>query len=215
MKFTRLHMTVFLGLSTLVWFLTLLIQDTNVSREHLTPFGTVLSVLVGAALLLEHVLWRIKFFQPWFISRPDLTGTWRVELQSDYIDPKTSTQVPGIVCYMGVKQTFSKLQMHLMTPESESWLIADRITLSPSDEGYQVVGVYTNKPQIQHRKNKSDIHLGALVLYTHGVPHKPTTITGEYWADRSASGTSGSMNFSDRLSKVYTRFDDAHAAFGN
>jgi len=210
-KFTRVHIAVFLGLSTLAWLLTLLCQGVNVSREHLTPFGTVLSVLVVAALLLEHVLWRVKFFQPWFVSRPDLTGTWRVELQSDYSDPQTGTPIPVIVCYMGVKQTLSKLQMHLMTPESESWFIAERITPSPSDQGYQVVGVYTNKPQIHLRGSKSDIHHGALVLYTHGAPHRPTTITGEYWTDRS---TSGSMTFSDRLTKVYTRYNDAHAASG-
>jgi len=212
MKFTRLHIAVFLGVSSLVWYLTLLYQGVDVSREHFTPFGTVLSVLVVAALLLEHVLWRVKLFQPWFVRRPDLRGTWKVELKSDYIDPQAGTQVPVIVCYMGVKQTLSNLQMHLMTPESESWFIADRITPSPSDQGYQVVGVYTNKPQIHLRGNKSDMHQGALVLYTHGASHRPTTITGEYWTDRS---TSGSMTFSDRLTKVYTRYDDAHAAYGN
>lgn len=210
MNFTRLHIAVFLGISTIAWFLVLLYQGADVSLEHITPFGTVLSVLVVLALLLEHVAWRIKLFHPWFVSRPNLIGTWRVELQSDYIDPQTGKQIPIIICYMGVKQTLSKLQMHLMTPESESWFIAESITPSPSDQGYQVVGVYTNKPQINLRGNKSDMHNGALVLYTHGPPHKPDTITGEYWTDRN---TSGSMTFSDRITKVYTRYDDAHAAF--
>lgn len=212
MKFTRLHITVFLGISTIAWFLTLMWQGINISREHITPFGTVLSVLVLAALLLENVLWRVKFFQPWFVKRPDLAGTWRVKLHSDYIDPQTGTQAPVIVCYMGVKQTLSKLQMHLMTQESESWFIAEKITPSPSDQGYQIVGVYTNKPQIHLRGSKSEIHHGALVLYTHGSPHRPTTITGEYWTDRS---TSGRMTFSDKLRKVYTRYDDAHTAYDN
>ena len=53
-----------------------------------------------------------------------------VELQSDWINPATNLGVPLIVCYMGVAQTLSTLQMHLMTPESESWFIAERMVLA-------------------------------------------------------------------------------------
>lgn len=210
MKFSRLHISVLLGLSILAWMVVLFCQGTAFTHDHLRPFGTVVGVLVVFFLLLEHFFWHIKWLQPWFVRRPDLRGSWKITLQSDYIDPETNTQVPPIICFMGIKQSLSKLRMHLMTPESESWLIAEAIIPSPNGDGYQIVGVYTNKPKIHLRGSKSDIHIGALVLDTHGTTHRPSSITGEYWTDRR---TSGSMELAERLPKIFTRYDEAMTAF--
>ena len=113
----------------------------------LAAVRTVVAFLVAFGAAFEFLLWRWSWLHGWFVKRPDLRGTWRVELQSDWINPATNLGVPLIVCYMGVAQTLSTLQMHLMTPESESWFIAERISPSPNGVGYQVAGVYTNKPQ--------------------------------------------------------------------
>ena len=135
MTFSRLHISVFLGFAVAVWGLVLLVQGTPVDKDYLAPFGTVVGFLVVLGLVFEHLLWRQRWLHGWFVKRPDLRGTWRVELQSNWIDPKTEKQVPMIVCYMGVEQTLSTLQMHLMTPESECRFIADRIQPSPSGNG--------------------------------------------------------------------------------
>lgn len=210
MTFSRLHISVFLGLVVAIWGVVLLVQGVPIGKDHLAPFGTVVGFMVVAGLFVEHRLWRQAWLHGWFVKRPDLRGTWRIELQSSWIDPKTKAQVPKIVCYMGVEQTLSSLQMHLMTPESESWSIADRIRPSPSGTGYQVAGVYTNKPQMHLRGARSEIHLGALVLDTHGHAACPETLTAEYWTDR---GTTGQMNFTGRVSQVFTRYEDAESAF--
>ena len=111
---------------------------------------------------------------------------------------------------MGVTQTLSTLQMHLMTPESESRFIAERIRSSPNGLGYQVIGVYTNKPQIDLRGVRSEIHQSALILDSHGPDDRPETLTGEYWTDRK---TTGRMTFTRRIPAVITRFDAADVAF--
>ena len=129
MKLERLHITAFLGLGAFVWWLVL--GAPRVSREYLQPFGTVVGFLVAFGAAFEFLLWRWSWLHGWFVKRPDLRGTWWVELQSDWINPATNLGVPLIVCYMGVAQTLSTLQMHLMTPESESWFIAERIILRP------------------------------------------------------------------------------------
>ena len=178
--------------------------------DHAAPCGAVVGFLVVVGLALEHILWRQRWLHGWFIKRPDLRGTWRIELESDWINPETGEKAPLNICYMGVEQTLSNLQMHLMTKESESWFLADRIRPSPSEVGYQVVGVYTNKPHIHLRGDRSEMHLGALVLDTHGPPAKPETITGEYWTDRK---TTGRMTFTNRVSDITTRFEDAEGLF--
>ncbi len=215
MTFTRLHISVFLGIAVLAWTAVLYMQGVQLTWAeicvHLAPFSSVVGVLVTLALLLEHLAWPLPVLHGWFVKRPDLRGTWHVSLQSDWFDPDTNSRIPPITCYMGVKQTLSTLQMHLMTPESDSWFIADQILPSPSAEGYQVVGVYTNNPNIHLRGVRSEMHRGALVFDSHGPPNRPDSLTGEYWTDRK---TSGSMVLGARRQKLYTLFSDAEAAFG-
>lgn len=211
MTFSRLHITAFVAFAALVWGLMLAVQGTVVGPEHLAPFSSVVGSLVLLGLAFEHVLWRQRFLHGWFVKRPDLRGTWRVELQSSYVRPETGERVPVIVCYMGVQQTLSKLQMHLMTRESESGFIAERVRESPSGNGYQVIGVYTNEPDILLRDERiSEMHKGAVIIETHGPSWRPESLTGKYWTDRKTIGT---MEFTGRVDKVFTRFADADRAF--
>lgn len=214
MTFTRLHISVFLGAAVLAWGAVLSAQGVEFTwaelQVHLAPFSTVVAVLVTLALALEHLLWRLPVLHSWLVKRPDLRGTWKVSLQSDWVDPENQERVPPILCFMGVKQTLSTLQMHLMTPESESWFVADHIRPSPNGAGYQVIGVYTNKPDVHLRGVRSEIHQGALVFDTHGIENRPDSLTGEYWTDRK---TTGSMTLEARTPALYTRYDDACAAF--
>lgn len=213
MKLERLHISIFVILAALVWLIVLLCQGTQVTWAHAQPFSIVVSALVGLGLLLELVLWRQPWLHGWFVKRPDLRGTWRVELQSNYVRPETNERVPMIVCYMGVTQTLSKLTMHLMTPESESWFIADHIRSSPNGSGYQVIGVYTNEPNVHLRDERiSEMHQGAVIIETHGPELRPSTLTAKYWTDRKTTGT---MTFTSRVEEVHTRFTDAQLVFQN
>lgn len=208
-KLERLHISAFLGIAAVIWWVVLLSQGTHSSIAHAAPFGTVVGSLVVLGSLFESRLWRWPRLHGWFVRRPDLRGTWRVELQSDWTDPETQRPGPTIICYMGVVQTLSTLQMHLMTSESESWLIAERVNPSPSAVGYEIAGVYRNKPEIHLRGERSEIHLGGLLLETHGPANRPDALTGEYWTDRK---TKGRLTLTERLPEVYTRFEDADRA---
>ena len=213
MKLERLHITVFLAIAVFVWFVVLLIQSTPVTLAHAQPFTTVISVLVLFGIAFEHWLWRQPFLYGWFVKRPDLRGTWRVELQSSYVRPDTEDRLSMIVCYMGVKQTLSKLQMHLMTPESESWFIADHIRPSANANGFQVIGVYTNEPNVHLRNERiSEMHQGALIAETHGFGLRPSSLTAKYWSDRKTTGT---MEFTTSVEEVFTRFTDADRRFSD
>ena len=207
MNFSRPQICVFLLIATVTWAGMLWIQGRELSFGDLAPFSTVVGALTVFALLIEKVLWRHPWFHGWFVQRPDLRGTWKVQLQSDWIDPVTGNPKGPITCYMGVNQTLSTLQMHLMTPESESWLVASSVRAFPSETGFQIVGVYTNKPDVHLRSATSAMHFGALVIDTHGSSTlRPETMTGEYWTDRK---TTGRMTLSSRSDIVYTQFAQA------
>lgn len=213
MKLERLHITVFVIIAALIWFSVLLCQGTPVTWAHGRPFTIVVSALVVLGVFLEMVLWHQPWLHGWFVKRPDLRGTWKVEIQSSYVRPETKERVPEIICYMGVRQTLSSLQMHLMTPESESWFIADHIRQSPNGNGYQIIGVYTNEPNVHLRDERiSEIHQGAIIIETHGPVLRPNTLTAKYWTDRKTTGT---MDFTARVDSVWTRFTDAQLAFSS
>jgi len=212
MTLTRLHVSAFLGLAVATWAAILLLQGADVGAKLLAPFGAVVSVLMVFALSVEHCLWRVTWLHPWFFTRPDVRGLWRVDLHSNWIDPVTGLKKPPIVAYMGVTQTFSKLQMHLMTPESESRLESQCIQGATREVGFQIVGVYTNIPGMFLRQaGTSAMHRGAFALETHGPDSlRPIAIAGEYWTDRPTTGT---MELTDRIEDVHTRYADSVLAF--
>ncbi len=112
---------------------------------------------------------------------------------------------------MGVKQTLSTLQMQLLTAESKSVFVANNIRPNPSGVGFQIIGVYTNEPNVHLRdEGISAMHQGALLLETHGPRVKPHSLTAKYWTDQKTTGT---MIFDQRLDRVFTSYVDAEQAF--
>lgn len=209
MKIERLQITVFVAITAVLWFGILYCQGVPVGWDYAKPFSIVIGILVGLALLLEFIAWR--HLPGWFVPRPDLRGTWRVEIASTYVDPKTNQREPIIIGYVGVEQTLSVLQMKLMTDESKSTFIADNIRKSPSGSGYQVIGVYTNEPNVHLRaEHISEMHQGAIIIETHGPENRPTHLDAKYWTDRKTTGT---MEFTDRIDELCTKFADAERAF--
>ena len=212
MRLERLHIGIFLAIAVLVWGSILVVQGEQVGWEHLKPFGAVVGVLGFLALLFEKKLWCQPWLHGWFVKRPDLRGTWRVKLQSDWVDDNTGNRTPLIICYMGVTQSLSDLQMHLMTRESESSSIAYSIEASRSGKGYLIAAVYRNEPGIFLRGERSEMHYGGMILETHGDQvSRPKVLRGEFWTDRN---TKGEMKLECRKSELFTNFDDASEAFG-
>jgi hypothetical protein len=208
--FTRLQITVALGVATLFWWIVLQVQGAPVSWQHLAPFTAVVSVLVLVALAMELWLWRLRPLQGWLFNRPDLRGTWKVTIQSEWVNPETGERIPPITGYAGIEQTLSKLQVHLMTPESESCLLAHAIEPTPCGNRFSVSVVYGNTPGAELRGVRSERHVGAALLNTHGPKFKPDSITAEYWTDRK---TVGRMTFEGRVGTLYSRYADANRYF--
>ena len=211
MKVTRLHVTAFLGMAVAIWAVSLWANGIELSWTLFAPFSLVVGGLATAWVGFDRFVWRWSWLHGWFVKRPNLRGTWRVELQSSHSSQGETKPAASINAYMAVTQTLTVLNMKLMTPESSSVFIADRIQPSPTGEGYQVIGVYTNEPDIHLRAAQiSEMHQGAVLLETHGSAHRPKTLTGKYWTDRR---TVGSMSLDGRVKARYDRFENADREF--
>ena len=180
---SRLHIGMFIGLALFAWVVLLWVRGVQLSWEYLWPYGLVVSILVLIAAIFERWGWAWRFLHGWFVKRPDFRGSWRVELDSEWVNPNTEEEVAPITCYMIVRQTLTTLSMRMMTAESSSWLVAHKI-VEENDGVFLVTGVYTNTPKLRHRGKRSEIHYGALLLKVLGDP--PTSLEGEYWTDRNS-----------------------------
>ena len=205
---SRIHIASVVGLIVACWTLAFWIRGTPVlSLDFLWPFGGV----VGAASLIVYIfnkwLWAWPVFREWYVKRPDLRGTWKVQINSHWVDPETGARPSPIHGYAAVRQTLTTLTIRLMTAESRSHLLAHSITLE-SDDIYRVAGVYRNEPELDLRGHRSEIHHGSFLFEVHGSP--PTAMDGSYWTDRLTRGT---MRLSDRKRGPFDSYMEAKGAF--
>jgi hypothetical protein len=202
---SRLQLSTLIAAAALVWAALLVIAGVGVDLGFLRPFNTVVGVVVILLWICEQWAWRWQWLHPWFVSTPVLRGTWRGVIVSTWVDPATGQPVPSIEAYAAITQTASKIQIRMMTAESESQLLGASIVRD--DDGLpRLFGTYRNTPR-QEMRHRSQIHHGGLFLNIHGDP--PRLLEGQYWTDRN---TTGSLTFEDHNRNILRRFDDARRA---
>ncbi len=205
---TRLHISSFIGLTIAVWLVALWVQGMPVlSLEFIKPFGIVVGAITLFVTLFNKYAWSWPIFQGWYVNRPDLRGTWRVELKSNWISPETNEPIPPIAAYAVIRQTLTSLSFRLMTKESRSKLIAHSI--EKEDDGiFRLAAIYRNEPKIELQGDRSEIHHGSLSLEIHGTP--VSLMEGHYWTDR---GTKGTMKLTGRKNELFSTYEQAKSAF--
>ena len=205
---SRLHISSFVGLTVLSWLLVLWIDGQPVlSLAFLKPFGIVVSLIVGCSLVFNRWAWAWPIFSGWYVNRPDLRGTWRVRLISDWIDPETEKRVDPQICYLVVRQTLVDLSARLVTAESTSKSIA--YCLTEEEQGiYRLAVIYRNEPKIELQGSRSDIHHGSFLVEVTG--QNVLEMDGHYWTDR---GTRGELKSLGRKNSNFDTFERAQVAF--
>ena len=206
---TRIQVSIIVALTMSVALFWLLLRgaDPTIGSVAAT-FGTVVTVVYGAVLLFSLFAWPWGVFQGWLVKRPDLRGSWKARLHSDYIDPLTGERVPPIEAFVVVRQSLTSLSMRLFTEKSRSVLTAHAIEPEP-DGLFSLSAVYRNSPKIHLQGTESSIHHGALLIEIHEV--KPRRLEGHYWTDR---GTRGTILLEWGTEDVYSCFEDAQRVLG-
>lgn len=204
MTLDRFHLGAILILAVAVWGGILFFSGTLLSWEHARPFGFTLAALSTIIALYDKFLWA---WWPFRLAHkvPHLQGTWRVELQSTYVDPETKERKAPILGYAAITQTYTKISLNLMTADSSSFLVASSIRVTGNAE---VVGVYQSDPQIHLRGDVSEIHYGAFRIKVIGRP--VIELEGHYWTDRITKGT---VKYTDRTRSVVDSFGQASKLF--
>jgi len=192
-----------------VWALLLIIQGSVLPGGWWKPF----SMVVGAVVLLleafEYWGWRIPSLHPWPIAVPDVRGIWEGKLTTQWVDPESGNRPDPIQAYLVVRQTYSRINIRVLTAESSSMLLAGQFS-QEADGEVVLTGTYRNTPRLEHRK-RSPIHYGGLLLRIPSRAARPRRLRGQYWTDRQ---TLGELSFDWASKGVVSDFDTAQAIAG-
>ena len=152
----KLHLSAIILTAAAIWGVLLILEGVAVSPGLIRPYSTVVGVLTMLLTAFDLWAWRLPILQGWLVKRPVLTGTWRAEIHSNWIDPATGHRIAPIAAFMVIRQTFSTLTLSLLTDESRSELLGAEISRG-QDGTYRVFGVYRNEPRFAVR-HRSEIH---------------------------------------------------------
>lgn len=163
------------------------VKGESVSSVWLTSLGFSVAVVSASVALFDWYFWRLRFFQGWFVHRPNLVGAWHATIRSLY--EEDGERVAPIEAEVLVKQSHSSIHMTVETKESTGRLVTGEI-IRGADGSYEFVGIYNNVPRLEIKQAGSQTHDGAFRLQIRGNPSSPSKILGTYWTDR---GTAGEM----------------------
>ena len=202
----RLHLTTFIGLIFGLWAIFMILAGFQITSDFFRPFSLVVGAVGILLLLFDKWLWKFPIIHPIFVPFPDISGTWRGQITSLWKDETTGKQIPPIDAFLVVHQTYSSLNLRMITKESRSDLLSGKII--PNRSGpHKIAGIFENIPNIMVR-DRSPIHYGGILLEFHkGIL---PVLEGEYWTDRDSKGY---LKFENNLKKSFDNYDNALLAY--
>lgn len=149
--------------------------------------------------------WRWKPILRSWVERPDLHGTWRATIRSNWTDPTTGKTLDAIEAYMVVRQTWRSIRLQLMTAESTSEVLEAGI-LQAGANHFRVAAIYRSNS----RKGAGGEggHIGMLFLDVPG--RRPKALSGHYTTDRK---TEGEIELQARTRRLMDSFRHASDTF--
>jgi len=202
----RLHLTTLIGIIFGIWAFFMILSGIAITSDFFKPFSLVVGIVGIVLLLFDKWLWKFPIIHSLFVPFPDVSGTWKGKIVSSWINKETGEPVQPIDAFLIIYQTYSNLNIRMITKESKSDLLSGNF-ISNNAGPHKIAGVYNNIPNIMIRE-RSPIHYGGLLLEIHNS--EKLILEGEYWTDRD---TKGSLLFDKNVKKTFDNFDSALSAF--
>src|ERR1039458_54217 len=142
---------VLVGLTVAIMAGALMVRGHAVPLDYLTSSSYAVTGVSVALFLWERWLWSARLFRPWLTTRPDLRGTWKGHLLSSWVDPETKQRRGKIEVYLVIRQTYSTIDVRLLTSESGSISLSASI-IEDRPDIHSVAVLYRNTPRVLLRQ---------------------------------------------------------------
>jgi hypothetical protein len=192
-----------LALTVGIWICLLALSGLTleVSWPAFKVLPTVLSIEMMIWALFVKWGWRFRILSGWLVPFPNLQGTWKGTITTNWIDPKTNHRPAPIELVLVIRQSFLHLNCTLLTLESESRSFSASIHVDQESNERRLIYTYRNNPRPSVR-DRSPIHSGTASLLVISDP--PQELRGEYWTSRESTGEI-SLRFSSKA--LLEKFD--------
>jgi hypothetical protein len=181
------------------------LKSRQIDLGWLKYFSTAVFIAGIVFWLWDSFVWRLTVVQRIPGVPRCVRGTWRGELKSLWIDPKTGNQLAPKIVYLVIRQSASTVSVTLLTNESRS---SSSLAEVREIDGSPVLAyMYLNRPEM-NAEDRSRMHHGSSVLDVFGSP--ATRLRGRYWTDRD---TRGELDLEDRSKTLADNFDGAASLF--
>lgn len=187
-----------------IWLALILVGAVSGKIEQFSTIADVVPILLVLAAVFERWGWKLRFLHPHLISVPIVHGTWKGELRSLWVDPKSGKSQEPKTVYLTVEQTLTTVCVRLMSNESSSEQIAGTLTRNRPSGRHSLAAIYINTPGID-RRDESAIHRGSLALEIGGK--SGNSLEGEYWTDRASKGKLLFEEFNGSIAESFREAD--------
>jgi len=173
-----------IGLAFFVYAIIFLITQNLESidfQKALSHISTTISINIIIWMVFISWAWKLKIFYSWLVQTPNLSGTWKGKIKSNWNEGKTKSIPTEII----IKQDFFNISVRIKTEESVSHSISSSFNIDKDSNVQQLFYSYLNTPKAGIRE-RSAIHYGSTLLNFDGF--KVDKMTGEYWTSRETTG---------------------------
>ena len=177
----------FVVITFILWFVLALVSGIN--EIELLKLIKLLPQVVFLDLIIIGLFikwgWKSKYLKGWLVPYPNLNGTWRGVIQTNWKNPETN-EIPGpIPAILSIKQTFSHISCVMRTTEMTSYSFAEEFKLDKDRQIKQLVYTYSSKPLLSVA-DRSAPHDGTITFDLIGDPVEK--LKGQYWTARKSTG---------------------------
>lgn len=184
----KLYLTLIVAVSSLIYgiyFITFISgTDKTVFFDYVKPLTIVISIDSILTLLFVKWLWKWDKLYPWLVPFPNLNGTWKGVLKSNWICPNTGKKPDEIPTILTIHQTFTNVSCVMRTGEMCSKSFSSDFVIDIENENPKLIYSYRSDPNADV-KFRSPPHFGTAML---SVVNNNLELHGEYWSSRETTG---------------------------
>ncbi len=134
--------------------------------------------------LFTKYIWKWKRLYNWLVPFPDLNGTWKGEIKSNYIDKNTQAKIGEISATLTIQQSFVYTHCLLKTATMESSSFVSQFDINKEKQQLKLVYSYGGEANLL-LKDKNPTHFGTTML---NIEANGEVLRGSYWTDRKTTG---------------------------
>jgi len=185
---SKIFIWLLLGVSVVFYlsYLLLFPLKEKTLLNYLKPITTVVTLDTIVVFIFTKWIWKFKLLYSWLVPFPNLNGTWKGIIKTNWIDERTGKKPAPIPVILTIKQSFTNISCVMRTAEMNSYSFIIGFVIEKENQILRLVYSYDSIPK-QTVKDRSPQHFGTMYFDVINSGDKKE-LSGDYWTGRETTG---------------------------